>query len=74
MEARAAAGAQVARPLVTLTQKLGQLSQILQNTAPMKCQFDAFAEYVAEAERQGGESDCAGSAHMRPMGFSGAED
>jgi hypothetical protein len=40
----------------------------------MKCQFDAFAEYVAEAERQGGESDCAGSAHMRPMGFSGAED
>ena len=33
---------------------LRQLSQILQkHSASMKCQFDAFAEYVAEAERQG---------------------
>jgi hypothetical protein len=33
---------------------LGQLLQILQkHSATMKCQFDAFAEYVAEAEREG---------------------
>ena len=35
---------------------LGQLLQILQkHSATMKCQFDAFAEYVAEAEREGTE-------------------
>ena len=35
---------------------LGQLLQILQkHSAAMKCQFDAFAEYVAEAEREGTE-------------------
>ena len=33
---------------------LGQLLQILQkHSATMKSQFDAFAEYVAEAEREG---------------------
>ena len=33
---------------------LGQLSQILEmHSATMKCQFDAFADYVAEAEREG---------------------
>ena len=33
---------------------LGQLPEILQkHGASMKCQFDAFAEYVAEAERNG---------------------
>ena len=35
---------------------LAQLLQILQkHSATMKCQFDAFAEYVAEAERKGTE-------------------
>jgi len=35
---------------------LGQLLQILQkHSATMKCQFDAFAEYLAEAEREGTE-------------------
>ena len=35
---------------------LGQLLQILQkHSATMKSQFDAFAEYVAEAEREGTE-------------------
>lgn len=34
--------------------ELGQLSHLLQkHSATMKCQFDAFAEYVAEAEREG---------------------
>jgi hypothetical protein len=33
---------------------LGQLLDILKkHSATMKCQFDAFAEYVAEAEREG---------------------
>src|SRR5215217_9298603 len=33
---------------------LGPLSQVLQkHSAEMKCQFDAFADYVAEAEREG---------------------
>ena len=33
---------------------LGPLSQVLQkHSAGMKCQFDAFADYVAEAEREG---------------------
>jgi hypothetical protein len=35
---------------------LGQLLQILQkHSATMKCQFDAFVGYVAEAEREGTE-------------------
>ena len=34
--------------------ELGQLSHLLQkHSATMKCQFDAFAEYVSEAEREG---------------------
>jgi hypothetical protein len=33
---------------------LGPLSQVLQkHSAGMKCQFDAFADYVAEAGREG---------------------
>ena len=36
------------------TQRSGKLSHLLQrHSATMKCQFDAFAEYVAEAEREG---------------------
>jgi hypothetical protein len=34
--------------------ELGQLSHLLQkHSATMKCQLDAFAEYVSEAEREG---------------------
>jgi hypothetical protein len=34
--------------------ELRQLSRVLQkHSATMKCQLDAFAEYVSEAEREG---------------------
>jgi hypothetical protein len=37
--------------------ELGQLSHLLQkHSATMKSQFDAFAEYVSEAEREGPET------------------
>ena len=47
---------------------LGQLPEILQkHGASMKSQFDAFAEYVVEAERNGTDSIRSTNGRRRPL-------